>query len=70
MSGLCSKHWNFTDPDCDLCHMRVEDIFPDWEEKKKEAEESGTHKCSCCGFVYYRTVHSCPKCGKVRVSAL
>lgn len=63
MAGLCSKHWNFKDPDCALCSATPADIFPDWEQKVKQAEEAGTYKCSC-GFTYYLTSNSCPLCGK------
>jgi hypothetical protein len=61
MAGLCSTHRK-ADPDCALCKAHPREIFPNWDEKLKEAQAAGTTRCSACSFEYFRTVLSCPKC--------
>ncbi len=62
MSGLCSAHMRHTEPGCRLCALRPEDVFPDWAQKVAEAEAAGKHACAGCGFVFYLTTDTCPKC--------
>ena len=51
---------------CIACETTVEDI-PWWKDKLKEAQEAGIEECKGCGFKYYRTTNTCPKCGKERL---
>lgn len=62
MAGICSAHWGSSVKGCVACNSSPRDLFPDWDEKLAEAEAAGTHKCTGCGFVFYRTVDVCPKC--------
>ena len=66
--SLCSRHYP-PRPDCDLCNADPRDLFSDWDVKLAEAEAAGEHTCARCGFVYYRTVGSCPKCNAPRLTA-
>lgn len=64
MAGICSKHMGSEPVEgCALCHTTPEDIFgkESWQAAVKRAEEAGLHEC-VCGFRYYRTTDSCPKC--------
>jgi hypothetical protein len=64
MAGLCSIHQK-ADPSCSLCQAHPRDIFPNWDEKLKQAKAAGTVKCSNCGFEFFRTVIACPKCNRI-----
>ena len=52
---------------CAACHATIEDLFGASEVAlmRAEAEEAGLFDCDC-GFEYYKTVDSCPLCGKER----
>ena len=60
VSGICSAHQHH-EPGCVQCEADVRDMFPDYDEKKAEAEAAGLHTCEC-GFEHYRTVGFCPRC--------
>ena len=70
MANICSIHQHY-DPDCELCNTHPRDmlnfagekIFPDWDEKVREAKEAGLTTCEKCLFEYYRTTDACPKSG-------
>lgn len=62
MAGICSAHTH-KEPGCRLCAMHPRDLFPDWDEKVKDAERAGLHACRNCKFEFYRTTEMCPKCG-------
>jgi len=66
VAGICSKHRDY-DPDCDLCEADLEDLFGRSmaAAMRAEAEEAGLYTCDC-GFEYYKTVDSCPRCGALR----
>ena len=64
MSGICSAHGGRNEPTCAACQIDLRDD-PIFMAKVAEAEAAGTHLCSC-GFLYYKTVDSCPKCNKLR----
>lgn len=59
--SLCSAH-RTPEPDCRLCQAKPSDLFPDWDEKKAQAESTGMHTCAKCGFVFYKTSCICPMC--------
>ena len=61
--SVCSIHQTPV-ADCPGCQDSPQDIFPDWDEKVREAEEAGTTDCEHCEFTYYKTTTSCPRCGK------
>lgn len=70
MANMCSRHQGHV-KDCELCntHPRdalrddVEKMFPDWDEKVREAEKAGLTTCKECSFEYYLTINFCPFCG-------
>lgn len=62
MASICSRHQGY-DPDCKMCNTHPRAIFPDWDEKVREAEEAGLTTCKKCSFEYYLTVDYCPLCG-------
>lgn len=45
----------------------MDNVFPQYRERRLEAVSAGLHTCHACSFVYYRTIDHCPKCGEVRV---
>lgn len=59
---ICSKHHGY-EKDCKLCNTHPRDLLPGWDKKVTEAEVAGSTICKKCGFEYYLTVDSCPKCG-------
>jgi len=61
LSGLCSRHWH-SEPGCHTCALKAEDVFPDWTQVVAKAEAAGKHECAGCGFVFYLTIDTCPKC--------
>jgi hypothetical protein len=61
MAGICSIHQK-VDPSCKLCSAHPRDLFPDWDKKIEQAKAAGTTKCCRCGFEYFLTLASCPKC--------
>lgn len=61
MAGICSAHQH-KEPGCRLCATHPRDLFPDWDQKLKEAERAGLAKCRKCKFEFYRTTDACPKC--------
>ena len=42
--SVCSIHQTPV-ADCPGCQASPQDIFPDWDEKVREAEEAGTTDC-------------------------
>lgn len=69
MSGICSKHQGY-DPNRVLCQKTPEDLFSNWKQMKEEALHAGIHvrvgvqkNGKVCGFVYYKTISFCPRCG-------
>jgi rubrerythrin len=66
VSNMCSVHQGY-DADCVLCNTHPRDVFPDWDRKLAEAKRSGVHKCTRCGFEYYRTADDCPLCDEPMV---
>jgi hypothetical protein len=62
MAGICSMHREMKD-DCKLCNTDIKDLIPNIEQLREEAKKAGTALCSC-GFVYYLTADTCPKCGE------
>lgn len=65
VSGLCSAHQSRV-ASCRLCNASPRDLFPDWDQKLAKAKAAGEHKCSACGFVYYKTTFTCPGCSETR----
>ena len=63
--SICSAHQE-KKKDCPLCEANPEDIFPDWKEKLRHAQEAGIEECEC-GFKYFKTTNICPKCSKRRL---
>jgi hypothetical protein len=66
LMSMCSKH-SQKRPDCRLCNTDPRDVFPNWDEKLARAKAAGIEHCLGCGFDYYRTTSSCPKCGRRRM---
>ncbi len=65
--SICSAH-QAPQADCPQCEITEEVLLQDpvFAQKVHEAEMAGEHTC-VCGFVYYKTTDTCPKCGYPRL---
>ena len=63
--SICSKSGPHN-PECRACATNIRELIPNIDQLRAEAKAAGEHTCERCGFVYYKTVDSCPKCNRVR----
>lgn len=61
--SLCSAHRTYQ-ANCLQCNSSIEDLIPNYQELLKQAKEAGEEKCGNCGFIYYKTVSTCPACNR------
>ena len=63
--GVCSKSGPHN-PNCRACNTSIEELIPNIKQLRAEAKAAGEYTCDRCGFTYYKTVGSCPKCNHAR----
>lgn len=64
--SICSIHGR-PQPDCPQCKITADILSRDpvFAKKIQEAKVAGEYTC-VCGFIYYKTAHSCPLCSTPR----
>lgn len=64
--SICSIH-QVSQSDCPQCQITTDVLLqnPNFARMVQEAEKAGKHTCTC-GFTYYKTVDTCPRCNATR----